>query len=865
MEYSLSEKEIFQFRPKPFYFITTSEKDALSYNEVKQSLTELKEGGFGGIVLFNKPPKGFTPDQYLSEDWFDMVKTFCKVCHELGLVIWLNDGFDYPPGSVAGKIEAIDDTLKQLHLSLDENGEIKILEADWGFPAFENPRSSELFIELVYERYLKEVGEYFGNTIVGFFSDADNRRVKPRSMFDEKDPSRNYFPWAVDFENRFKAKYGYDITPYLKDILNRRDIPQAVDYWEFAGNLYQDWFKNNHAWHQAHGLLYTGHTSDSAPFTYAEANRSSLFTEGRFSDIQSNFDYAGTDHELFAEDGGRHMRVDDWYSQSEVWGLPLNKTKMPGFTDVSHETRVKQAASTAFMYNKLGVMCEMFAATNFGATPEDLRRISAFQIIQGVTFVVPHAYHHKFFGPAKYFAPPDFSRQSLHDYSIKQFNDEMSERCCMLSKGKLVAPIALLDPANAVWRNNFNSKNYFKAFSALNRLPYGFVICDFDKVVNNNLGFKAVVVSGFELSAEQTAKLNELGIKIFNENNLDGLKDVILDCDVKYNGNGTPFIIRKMIDGEEFAFFANVEGDEINKGVITAYGREKEVILYPGDIYYISKNYDNIPDIPEKFDTYCTLPDKLNVKFDKPNNILLERFELNGECLSKIDECNEYDFVFESTFDTELKLHIPNFALEIIKEVYFNGEKLTDKTAELVFDEKYYYYTLNAKTGKNVIKLTKNNVLGFTERIFVDGEFDVKIDAEYDEYKRTISIYNAKTFVPKNATVTISPRRNTLSINESWATQGQPFYSGRCTYEYSLNCDTDGQYRIVIPEVKAIVDMYVDGKFVGQLFHKPFNFELNLEKGIHELKFLITNTYGNALEGYAEESGITKGVIIEKR
>ena len=177
MKYSLSEKEIFPFRPKPFYFITTSEKDALSYNEVKQSLTELKEGGFGGIVLFNKPPKGFTPDQYLSEDWFDMVKTFCKVCHELDLVIWLNDGFDFPPGSVAGKIEAIDDTLKQLHLSLDENGEIKVLEADWGFPAFENPRSSELFIELVYKRYLKEVGEYFGNTIAYYAMFYDIKHV----------------------------------------------------------------------------------------------------------------------------------------------------------------------------------------------------------------------------------------------------------------------------------------------------------------------------------------------------------------------------------------------------------------------------------------------------------------------------------------------------------------------------------------------------------------------------------------------------------------------------------------------------------------------------------------------------------------
>lgn len=864
MRYPLSEKEIFEFRPKPFYFITTSDKSALTYEETKQSLTELKEGGFGGIVLFNKPPKGFTPDQYLTDDWFDMVKCFCKVAKELGLVIWLNDGFDYPPGSVAGKIEKIDPTLKQLHLEANTEGKVKVLEADWGYPAFENPKSSELFIELVYERYLKEVGEYFGNTIVGFFSDADNRRVLPPSMFNKNHPSYNYFPWAVNFEERFTAKYGYDIKPYLKDIFARRDIPQAVDYWEFAGQLYQSWFKNNYAWQKAHGLMYTGHTSDSAPFLFDQTCRSSCFTEGRFSDIQSNFDFPGTDHELFAEDGGRHMRVADWYTQTHVWGLPLTKTKMPGFADVSHETRVKQAASTAHMYGKKGVMCEMFAATNFGASPSDLRRISAFQIMQGVTFVVPHAYHHKFFGPAKYFAPPDFSRHSLHDYSINQFNDEMSTRCCMMAKGKLIAPIALLDPASAVWRNNFNNTEYFKTFTALNRLPYGFIICDIDKVVNGDLGFKVAVLSGFDLTDEEKTALEKKGIILINGDELDKLSAIITDCDVCYEGEGTPFIIRKDIDGEEFTFISNPEGYEPIRGTIKAYGRAKELIIYPGDIYYISKNYDDIPDVPQNGELYCTLPDTLKVNFCSPNNILMERFEVNGEGVEKTAEVNEFDFVFQSTIEDEIKLYVPEFAQEKIDEIIFNGDKLTNATNTLVFDEKYYVYSVQTKTGENVIKIKKHDTFHFSERIYLEGNFDVDIQANYDEYKLSIRVYNAKTFIPKDAKVTISSRRNTLSINKSWALQGQAFYSGKCEYIADLDINTDGRYRIVLPEVTAVLNTYVDGKNLGQLFHAPYSYEVELVKGVHELKFEVVNTYGNALEGYAEESGITKGIYVEK-
>ncbi|MBQ2714204.1 MAG: hypothetical protein IJF76_01045, partial [Clostridia bacterium] len=777
--------------------------------------------------------------------------------------IWLNDGFDYPPGSVGGQIEKIDPTLKQLHINLDEQGELKVYEANRGFPAFENPKSSELFIELVYERYLKEVGEYFGNTIVGFFSDADNRRVLPEVLFKKDSTRLNYFPWAVNFEERFEAKYGYDITPFMKDVIARRDIPQAEDYWEFAGLLYQSWFKNNYAWHRAHGLMYTGHSSDSSPYTYGEAPRSSLLTEGRFSDIQSNFDFPGTDHELFSQDGGRHMRIQDWYAQKQVWGLPLKREKMPNFADVSRETRVKQAASTAFMYDKKGVMCEMFAATNFGATPSDLRRISAFQIMQGVTFIVPHAYHHKFFGPAKYFAPPDFSRHSMHNPTINAFNDEMSERCCMMAKGKLIAPIALLDPACAVWRNKFNSTEYFRAFSQLNRLPYGFVICDYKKVVSQKLGFKVAVIAGFELSEEEKKGLKDAGITLISGDELDKLKELI-PCSVSYVGEGTPYIIRKDIDGEEFTFISNVEGYEPVKGVISAYGRQKDILLYPGDIYYISKNYDDIPDLPRIGTHYVDLPDVMDVTFSAPNNILLERWEKDGEGMAKTDDCSSYDFVFESTFECPLVLKVPEISMEKITKITFNGAVVDKGEFTRIFDENYSAFALQAVAGKNVLSVEKKEVIHFSERIILEGEFDLDLNAEYDEYKNTISIYNASTFVPKYAKIAINPRRTALSTKCSWALQGQNFYSGLCTYSTTLKIEEDGEYRISLNKVSAILELSVDGEKYAKLFHAPYSYELRLQKGEHKLEFAVINTFGNALEGYAEDSGIMDGVKVEK-
>lgn len=75
MKYPINEKDIFPYRPEPFYFITTSDKEDLSYDAMYKSLQDLKQNGFGEIVLFNKPKNGFNEDTYLSKDFLKWLKT----------------------------------------------------------------------------------------------------------------------------------------------------------------------------------------------------------------------------------------------------------------------------------------------------------------------------------------------------------------------------------------------------------------------------------------------------------------------------------------------------------------------------------------------------------------------------------------------------------------------------------------------------------------------------------------------------------------------------------------------------------------------------------------------------------------------
>ena len=148
MRYHLCEEEIDASRPVPFYFITTTDPEELTYEAFHASLQKLKAEGFGGIVLFNKPQGGFSEEEYLGEAYFSMVRNACEACRALGLRMWINDGYDFPPGAVCGRIREIAPHLKQQYLRL-VNGEAVVKTADWGFPAFEEDLSGELFRKLV--------------------------------------------------------------------------------------------------------------------------------------------------------------------------------------------------------------------------------------------------------------------------------------------------------------------------------------------------------------------------------------------------------------------------------------------------------------------------------------------------------------------------------------------------------------------------------------------------------------------------------------------------------------------------------------------------------------------------------------------
>ena len=860
--YPTGEADVFAHRPKPFYFITTNDPAALTEEAMYTALSALKEEGFGGIVLFNKPPRGFSSADYLTDAWFDMVRAAANACRALSLEMWINNGFDFPPGSVAGKVRAIDPTLSAQHLVMVD-GHAAAVEADWGFPAFEHPRSAELFRELVYEAYLREVGDYFGDPIVGFFSDTDNRRVDAGAMYGFENYKRNYFPWSDDFAQSFETVYGYDITPYLDELLQYPDIPQAQDYWEHAGRQYQRWFASGMRWAHEHGLLITGHAGDTSPFLHNDAPRSSAFTEGRFSDVGAHFDFPGTDQELYALDGGKHMRGECFYHPDVVWGLPQTMPKMTDFADVSHDMRAKQAAATAFLWGKRETMCEMFAATNFGVEPGTLARIAAFQIMQGITFIVTHAYHHRFFGEAKYFAPPDFSPRSMLSHAVRALNDHLAEMSAMMASGSPLYPIALIDPTEDLWRNRFDGAPYFEVFSRLNREPWGFTVCDRKRLAAENYGFRVAIEAGIVLTAEERAAIEANGITVISADALDRLPALLSDCTVRWDGEGTPHFARRIIDGEEFVFIANIEQDEVIRGTLDAYGRTEQLQLYPGDICYVSAHYDNIPDRPAAGDPTVLLPTSLPVTFEKPNAVSLEYFTYDGRTVTKDEDVPSLTFAFsaEDVLDG-VSLMVPLCGAEGIASVTLDGAVLSAQKTQ-VFDDGYRAYALpRLARGKHTLVLDKTARVTADCLLFLSGEFDVSVRAEHDYHKIARHSYNLRMFIPEHAEVVLSARRTALDTARAWSEQGQPFYSGGVTYHASVSVPQDGRYLLSLGRVRDVAVVSANGGDAQKCMRQPYDFMLELHAGVNTLDITLYNSYANLLEGYAEEGGLLSGGTV---
>ncbi|MBO5213433.1 MAG: hypothetical protein J6B86_01520 [Clostridia bacterium] len=214
-----------EFTPIPFWFWN----DALTEDEIIRQLKDFHQKGVDGVVLH---PRLGIPESipYLSDIFMHYVKVAVETAASLGMYVVLYDEAMYPSGSAHGLVAAedprfasqaiilsdddsegklitrcksgkylvqvpSDGRIRGIHFGEDDGEERSPLAAD-----LLSQDAVDCFIRITHERYKEVVGEYFGSTILGFFTDEPSLLGRINRG--------NCKAWTWGFEEEFVALGG---------------------------------------------------------------------------------------------------------------------------------------------------------------------------------------------------------------------------------------------------------------------------------------------------------------------------------------------------------------------------------------------------------------------------------------------------------------------------------------------------------------------------------------------------------------------------------------------------------------------------------------------------------------------------------
>ncbi|MBR5871571.1 MAG: hypothetical protein IKZ09_11110, partial [Clostridia bacterium] len=371
---------------------------------------------------------------------------------------------------------------------------------------------------------------------------------------------------------------------------------------------------------------------------------------------------------------------------------------------------------------------------------------------------------------------------------------------------------------------------------------------------------RVAIEAGIVLSDDERAAIEANGITVIGADALDRIPELLSDCTVRWVGEGTPHFARRIIDGEEFVFIANIEQNDPISGTLYACGREESLLLYPGDIRYVSAQYDNIPALVSVGAPIAHLPKTTPVTYHAPNAVSLEYFEFDGAAVTKDEDVPALAFPFTVTDTLDgVSVMIPAFCMPVITAVTVDGIPLNPHVTQ-VFDDEYCALALpQLQPGEHTLVIEKTAPLTADCLLYLSGAFDVSVACEHVFHKTARHTYNLCMFIPASAEVVLSARRGALETDRSWSEQGQPFYSGGITYHVRVCVPADGRYQLSLGEVRDTVTVSVNGGAAQKCIRQPYAFALDMHAGENTLDITVYNSYANLLEGYAEIGGLLSG------
>jgi len=460
-------EELFQsptseYRGAPFW----AWNGDLNEDELRRQIGWLQEMGFGGFHMHCRSGL-VTP--YLSDDFFDMIKSCIDEAEKKNMLAWLYDEDRWPSGA-AGGIVTRDKTKRARHLlftitprnysdvipegraaeshllrcydiQLNEDGTLaahSIIgkdeeakgtkwyaylelsdESSWynnqTYVDTLDEGSIAKFAEVTHEAYYREVGKNFGGVVPAIFTD-EPQFTKKDSLgfaFGTKDI---ILPWTDNLHETFAAAYDEDLFEKLPELL--WDLPDgkvSVARYHFHAHISERFaaaFSDQlGSWCEKHGFNMTGHMLSEPTL---ESQTSAL---------------------------GEVMRS-------------LASFQLPGIDmlcDAREFTTAKQAQSVAHQYGREGVMSELYGVTNWDFDFRDHKLAGDWQAALGVSIRVPHLSWVTMLGEAKRDYPASIHYQSPWFREYPLLENHYARVNTAMTRGKPDIRVGVIHPVESYW------------------------------------------------------------------------------------------------------------------------------------------------------------------------------------------------------------------------------------------------------------------------------------------------------------------------------------------------------------------------------------------------------------------------------
>ncbi|MCM1046453.1 MAG: hypothetical protein NC417_13185 [Candidatus Gastranaerophilales bacterium] len=418
-----------EFSPIPFWFFN----DMPDEEKIKAQLADYVEKGVNGIVLH---PRIGVPREvpYLSEAYFQAVRFIVQTADRLGMKVVLYDEGMYPSGSAHGMVVAqnpdyaskgisltTEPKARQVIAALQDgnylvygftNGTIRgihfgedDLEAEAPKSAdILNPDAVELFIRLTHDRYYEELKEYFGNTVIAFFTDEPCALGRNAAGFKE---------WVPGMEEEITAEGG--CLEELADLfIGKQNHTTEIYHRLIKKHLRETFYARLSHWCEDHGISLMGHPEVS-------------------DDVEEEwfFHIPGQDlimRRVSPESGG-------------IREFDSVQAKLPA--DIARHLGRRRNAN------------ECFGVCNHGNIPwyfkgYDMKWYINWLGIRGVNFFVPHAFYYSIEGKRKEERPPDVGPNNIWWPHYRMVSDYIKRISWLMTDTTSFARVAVLCANNRV-------------------------------------------------------------------------------------------------------------------------------------------------------------------------------------------------------------------------------------------------------------------------------------------------------------------------------------------------------------------------------------------------------------------------------